>query len=166
MNACYILLLLLHVSETRDRCGLPCTLKIRKICLLQGFGFFIESIPAIIARHPPGTSGKEWMRVLQAPLWLHQNNFESKQILFHKHLASKWQSRAAASTSQPGNWSRGAKRGRKESKKTAALRGETPRSWVGRVSWKILTGTAEQQWNNSLMEMRPLPASSGTPAGT
>lgn len=126
-----------------------------------GFLVFTESIPAIISHHPPGTSGKERMRVLQAPLGLHQNNVESKQILFHKHHASKWQSRAA--TSQPGNSSRGAKRRRKESKKPAALRGETPRSWVSRVSWKILT---EQQWNNSLMEMCPLPASRGTPAGT
>lgn len=128
MNACHILLLLWHVSGTRDRCGFPCTLKIRKVCLLQGLGFFIECIPGIIAHHPPGTSGKKQVRVRQAPLWLHQKNFESKQILFHKAPASKWQSEAVAHSSQPGNSSRGAKRGRKESEKPAALRGLTPRS--------------------------------------
>lgn len=58
------------------------------------------------------------------------------------------------------------KEGEKGKQNPAALCGETPRSWVSRVNWKILTDTAEWQWNKSLMEMCPLPASPGTPAGT
>lgn len=45
------------------------------------------------------------------------NNLGSKQILFHKPPASKWRSGAVAASSQPGNSSWGAKRGRKQSKK-------------------------------------------------